>query len=285
MARDPGSVWRPLPEAGAPDGHTKTQWIVHSTGTLATARNNAAFSPAPRCGRSRPSSSASTPPTRRCRSWTPPTRPHANTTASRRAIAVEIVGTGDMPFTPPQVGELIRIGRWAAWSIRHRRQGLPHSRRPGCGGTSCSAPPAPGRRSWGRSAPAGPASTGDRPWCSPRSSPPARRRTTTFPLPKRSRTPCSNRLVQVGAYGPGPVINAVGHAAHHSERAANGVALLLARAGDVTRPPSPGSSRRWSRRTWRRCPRRTCRGTRRPSPARRPDASRRAGRAERWRSR
>ncbi len=43
MARDPGSVRAPLVEAGGPDGLTKTQVIVHSTGTLAPAAANRAY--------------------------------------------------------------------------------------------------------------------------------------------------------------------------------------------------------------------------------------------------
>lgn len=37
MARDPDSTWKPLPEAGAPDGKTKTQVIVRARAPMRTA--------------------------------------------------------------------------------------------------------------------------------------------------------------------------------------------------------------------------------------------------------
>ena len=38
----------------------------------------------------------------------------ANISSNQRAISVEVVGTGDEPFTEWQVAEIIRLGRWAA---------------------------------------------------------------------------------------------------------------------------------------------------------------------------
>jgi hypothetical protein len=112
--RDPGSLWVPLPENGRQGEHVKTQLIFHSTGTRASAAANAAYFARPDVvvestfvvGLSREDptvqllDSAQT--------------ADANTSASARAIAVEVVGTGDDDFTPWQLAECIRLGRWAA---------------------------------------------------------------------------------------------------------------------------------------------------------------------------
>jgi len=114
MARDPGSRWAALPEAGAPDGHTKTQFIVHSTGTRASAAANRNYfargdvvvestfivglSPAD--------------PTLQVMDSTDVA--DANGSANKRAISVETVGEAGDPFNEWQISELIRLGRWAA---------------------------------------------------------------------------------------------------------------------------------------------------------------------------
>ena len=114
MARDPGSRWSPLPEAGAPDGLTKTQLIVHSTGTMASAAANFRyFSGANVVVESTfiigPSSAD---PTLQIMDSTD--RADANGSANNRAISIEVVGDGVGPYTQWQINELIRIGRWAA---------------------------------------------------------------------------------------------------------------------------------------------------------------------------
>ena len=113
MARDPGSIWKPLPEAGAPDGYTKTQFIVHSTGTMASAaanwnyflRSDVVVESTFIVG------------------WGPedPTlqimdstdNADANGSANQRGISVEVVGDGVGGYNAWQVGELVRLGRWA----------------------------------------------------------------------------------------------------------------------------------------------------------------------------
>ncbi|SFL08873.1 peptidoglycan recognition protein family protein [Geodermatophilus ruber] len=113
MARDPGSTWRPLPEAGPPDGHAKTQMIYHSTGSLAPAsaignyfaQENVAVESTFIVG------------------WGPhdPTlqimdstdRADANGSANQRAISVEVVGDGIGPYNEWQIAECVRLGRWA----------------------------------------------------------------------------------------------------------------------------------------------------------------------------
>jgi hypothetical protein len=113
MARDPGSVWKPLPEAGAPDGYTKTQMIYHSTGTRGSAAGNWAYFSR---GDVLVESTfvvgySAADPTLQIMDSTD--RADANGRANQRGISVETVGTGDEPFTDWQVQELIRLGRWA----------------------------------------------------------------------------------------------------------------------------------------------------------------------------
>jgi hypothetical protein len=112
--RDPGSKWAPLPEAGAPDGYVKTQFIVHSTGDTASAdriRNYFA-----QTGVVVESTFivgvTSDDPTLQIMDSTD--NADANLKSNQRAIAVEVVGDGTGPFTEWQVKEIIRLGRWAA---------------------------------------------------------------------------------------------------------------------------------------------------------------------------
>lgn len=114
MARDPGSVWKPLVEAGAPDGHNKTQLIVHSTGTLASAANNwKYFQNANVVVESTfIIGLTSADPTLQIMDSTD--RADANGSANNRAISIEVVGDGVGAYTPWQIQELIRIGKWAA---------------------------------------------------------------------------------------------------------------------------------------------------------------------------
>ena len=116
MARDPGSLWSPLPEAlDGSHGRSvvKTQFIVHSTGTTASAEANFRYFSRGDVQVESHFIVGLTPadPTRQVMDTT--ARADANTTASRRGISVEVVGTASMPFTPHQVSELVRIGRWA----------------------------------------------------------------------------------------------------------------------------------------------------------------------------
>lgn len=115
MARDPGSVWSPLPEAPSQGiGNTKTQFIVHSTGTLASARAN--FNYFSRgdvvvestfiVGLSKVD------PTLQILDSTAVA--DASGSASKRAISVEVVGDGVGGYNDWQRSEIARLGRWAA---------------------------------------------------------------------------------------------------------------------------------------------------------------------------
>lgn len=111
--RDPGSKWNPIPEWNA-GRYTKTQFIVHSTGTKASAANNARYFARPDVSVESTFVVGYGPSDPTLQLTDSRARADANTTASRRAISVEVVGTGDEPFTDWQVAELIRLGRWAA---------------------------------------------------------------------------------------------------------------------------------------------------------------------------
>jgi hypothetical protein len=115
MARDPGSVWKPLPEAGAPDGLHKDKLIFHSTGdNLGAAATWRYFD-----------QGAVVVESNFIVGWGPdhndPTlqimdstdHADANVAANDSGISVEVTGDGVGPYTPWQVSELIRIGRWA----------------------------------------------------------------------------------------------------------------------------------------------------------------------------
>lgn len=125
MARDPGSVWKPLPEAGAPDGHTKTQFIVHSTGTLASAANNWAYFARESVAEESTFIIGLTPADPTLQIMDSTDAADANTTANKRAISVEVVGDGVGPFTDWQLAELVRIGRWAAATHPIERRVIP----------------------------------------------------------------------------------------------------------------------------------------------------------------
>lgn len=111
--RDPGSTWAPLPEAGAPDGYRKTQLIFHSTGTLASAAANRRYFEQMKVAVESTFIVGLTADDPTLQVMDSTDKADANGASNRRAISVEVVGTGDMPFTEWQVSELVRIGRWA----------------------------------------------------------------------------------------------------------------------------------------------------------------------------
>jgi len=116
--RLPGAEWRPLPEAGAPDGYNKTQVIYHSI--VGTAEGAYGYF------LNHTSLESTfivklTGNTIQCMNATD--RADANSTANYRAISVETEDNGHpdtFPWTLPQCKELIRIGVWA-----HEYHGVP----------------------------------------------------------------------------------------------------------------------------------------------------------------
>lgn len=113
MARDPGSLWRPLPEAGAPDGLTKTQFIVHSTGTMASAAANRNYFAGGNVAVESTFIVGLSPSDPTLQVMDSTDRADANGSANGRGISVEVVGDGVGPYTDWQIRELIRLGKWA----------------------------------------------------------------------------------------------------------------------------------------------------------------------------
>lgn len=113
MARDPGSIWKPLPEAGAPDGHTKTQFIVHSTGTMASAAANWNYFLRPDVVVESTFIVGWGPEDPTLQIMDSTDNADANGSANRRGISVEVVGDGVGGYNDWQIRELVRLGSWA----------------------------------------------------------------------------------------------------------------------------------------------------------------------------
>ena len=112
MARDPGSTWCPLLEAGTQGSYVKTQLIFHSTGDRLGAAATFRYFNGPTenestfvVGRS--------PDDPTLQLLDSAERADANVAANRSAIAVEVVGEAGDDYTDWQVSECIRLGRWA----------------------------------------------------------------------------------------------------------------------------------------------------------------------------
>lgn len=127
----PGATWLPLPEADDQGSYTKTQLIYHSTGSAAGARANRNYFAQSKVqvestfivdydGEVVQVMEASA-------------RADANGSANRRAISVEMVGTGDEPFTPAQVESAIAIARWACDEHQISRRRIPSESESGIG--------------------------------------------------------------------------------------------------------------------------------------------------------
>jgi hypothetical protein len=134
MARDPGSTWAPLSEAGAPDGMVKDKFIVHSTGDNGTAAATRRYFEL----------ASTVTESTFIIGWGPerndPTLQimdstdiaDANVGANRSGISVEVVGDGKSGYTPWQRSELVRLARWA------------RTTHPGILPRICPSPTAPG---------------------------------------------------------------------------------------------------------------------------------------------
>lgn len=109
---DPGSTKKPLPEAGAPDGYVKSQFIVHSTGDNGTAAATwRYFSGATPNESTFIVGKGPDDPTLQLMDSTD--QADANGNANKRAISIEVVGDGIGGYNAWQRAELIRLGRWA----------------------------------------------------------------------------------------------------------------------------------------------------------------------------
>jgi hypothetical protein len=109
--RFPDAEWAPLPESGEHGRHVKTQLIFHSTGTRASAKANRRYFADSGV---KVESTLIVDYDGGClQVMEAYERADANTTASKRAISVEVVGEAHEPFTPEQVATCIAIARWA----------------------------------------------------------------------------------------------------------------------------------------------------------------------------
>lgn len=113
MARDPGSLWSPLPESGRQGTGVKDKFVVHSTGDRGSAAAIYKYFSRPDIVVESTFVIGLSPsdPTRQMLDSSEVA--DANLGANITAIPVETVGTKDDPFTEWQISELIRIGRWA----------------------------------------------------------------------------------------------------------------------------------------------------------------------------
>jgi hypothetical protein len=113
MARDPGSLWSPLPESGKQGTHVKTQFIVHSTGDRGSATAIFGYFSRAEVVVESTFVIGLTPADRTRQMLDTAEVADANLNANGPAISVETVGQAGDPFPDWQVSELIRIGRWA----------------------------------------------------------------------------------------------------------------------------------------------------------------------------
>jgi hypothetical protein len=113
VARDPGSLWSPLPEDGHQGTYAKNAVIIHSTGDRGSAA--AIFRYFSRADVVVESTFviglSAADPTRQLLDSN--ATADANMSANQRAISIEVVGQAGDDYTDWQVGEILRICRWA----------------------------------------------------------------------------------------------------------------------------------------------------------------------------
>lgn len=125
MARDPGSVWKPLPEAGAPDGYRKDKFIVHSTGSNGRAEGTWQYFAAANVVNESTFIIGVAPDDPTLQIMDSTDNADANLAANQPGISVEVVGDGQGGYNAWQRSELIRVGRWAAANHPIARQVVP----------------------------------------------------------------------------------------------------------------------------------------------------------------
>jgi hypothetical protein len=109
--RFPDATWAPLSESGEHGRFVKTQLIFHSTGTRASAAANRRYFD--QAGVKVESTLIVDYDGGCLQIMEAYERADANTTASKRAISVEVVGEAHEPFTPAQLATCIAIAHWA----------------------------------------------------------------------------------------------------------------------------------------------------------------------------
>jgi hypothetical protein len=121
--RYPGATWSPLPESGTHGRFVKTQLIFHSTGTRASAAANRRWFAR---GEVKAESHFIVDYDGGClQIMEAYERADANTTASARALSVEVVGEAGEPFTPAQLARCQDIARWACQEHPVDRRQIP----------------------------------------------------------------------------------------------------------------------------------------------------------------
>jgi hypothetical protein len=130
-ARFPGATWAPLPESGSHGRYVKTQLIVHSTGTKASAAANRRYFA--QQGIAVESTFLVDYDGGCLQIMEAHERADANTTASKRAISVEMVGEAGEPFTPAQLATLHDIAEWACSNHPIARRQIPEHDQSGVG--------------------------------------------------------------------------------------------------------------------------------------------------------
>lgn len=129
--RMPEAEWAPIPEHGDVSRHVKTKLIFHSTGTKASAQANRRYFAG---GAVKVESTfivnydGSI-----LQILEADERADANGSANDEGISVEVVGTGDEPYTPAQVAACIAIARWACANHPIARRQIPSVNASGIG--------------------------------------------------------------------------------------------------------------------------------------------------------
>jgi hypothetical protein len=130
-SRFPGATWAPIPEHADGPMYVKTQLIFHSTGTRASAAANRRYFA--RSDVTVESTLVVDYDGGALQLLDAGERADANTTASRRAISVEVVGEAHEPFTPAQLATCQAIAEWACAEHPIARRQIPEHDASGVG--------------------------------------------------------------------------------------------------------------------------------------------------------
>ena len=141
MARLSGAEWRPLPEAGNPDGYRKIQLIYHSIVGSAEGAYGYFLNQTLLESTFIVKKSGAT-----IQLMDSTDRADANSSANRSAISVKTEDNGRPdtdPWTPAQVDELVRIGIWACRTHPIPAVRCPHPHQRGIGFHAMHGAPSP----------------------------------------------------------------------------------------------------------------------------------------------
>jgi hypothetical protein len=149
--RYPGATWAPLPESGTHGRHVKTQLIVHSTGTRASAAANLRYFADNKIA---VESTFIVDLDGGClQIMEAYERADANGDSNARAMSVEMVGEAGDPFTPAQLERLYDIARWACTEHPIARRQIPAPTESGIGWHVMFGAPGPWTKVRGKECP------------------------------------------------------------------------------------------------------------------------------------